>query len=186
LSLGELAIVGCAPQIKQAEPAHATKGATSAEDERTYARTSLKRDGGKWVRSDGSYPFGALTLVAQEFPESEAVYQQARSRAQLLGIPAALGGGLIGATFGWNIAGAKETHMSTNTQIALYATGAGLAALAIVLSVATHNPADDFADVYDASLRRRLGLPPVEAARDAKTTVSWTPRPTAQGLGWVF
>ncbi|HKQ68829.1 MAG TPA: hypothetical protein VJT73_05790, partial [Polyangiaceae bacterium] len=74
-------------------------------------------------------------------------------------ILAGLGGGIIGGTFGWNLAEKEENRMSGGTQIALYGIGGALAVSSLFAALTWHNPADDFADAYNRSLRIELGMP---------------------------
>jgi hypothetical protein len=100
-----------------------------------------------------------------------------------VGLIGGTGGGLVGGTLGYNLTASSDKRMSSGTQVALYSTGGGLILISIIVSAAWHNPAKDFADVYNAALRAQLGLPPAEP----QTTSQWIPRAVGQGrLGWTF
>lgn len=139
----------------------------------------------RWKRADGEYNFGQLDDVAAQFAESDDVYRRAVTRGAVIGIIANTGAATVGFTLGWNLAANDDTKWSSGTQIAAYGVGAGLILTSLAVAFAWHNPAEDFADVYNASLRRHLGLPDPAQSRAAPTSL-WVPRPVGNGFEWRF
>jgi hypothetical protein len=166
---------------------------SDASDERTrrvlYERYKLEKNIGAfsatWKRADGEYSFPQLKEVARQFPESESVYTRTESRGLIIVTTGAIGGGIAGATFGWNAASPEEDRMSSGVQTALYATGGGLMVLAVALALAWPNPVDDLAEEYNGALQRRLGLAP-GGGRPQQSSGVWAPRPVDGGIGWSF
>jgi hypothetical protein len=138
-----------------------------------------------WKRKDGEYGWGQLGDVAKQFPDSSDVYDRANTRGLVLGSIAGVGGGLIGYTLGWNLTAEESRRWSSSTQIAMYSVGGGLIVVSIVAGLAWHNPANDFADVYNRALRRSLGQPEPPSGSPAASL--WVPRPLPSGgYGWRF
>ena len=56
----------------------------------------------------------------------------------------------------------------------------------VIAGFAWHNPVEEFADVYNQSLRRHLGLP--EPAMRSQARLNWwIPEPVGEsGFGWKF
>ncbi|WP_437630266.1 hypothetical protein [Sorangium sp. So ce854] len=185
-----LGLTGCvAPQVKQAEVPYVPLDADQAAREAIYEQYKLTADVGAfsalWKRGDGDHSFAALETLSKQYPETDEVYRSAKTRAAWLTVPAAAGGATLGATLGYNLSAPESQRMSSDTQVVMYSIGGGLALLAIVLPLVTHDPAEDFADAYNAALRRDLDLPP-RASTGAKAASAWLPRPAGQGVGWVF
>jgi hypothetical protein len=139
----------------------------------------------KWKRADGEYAFAQLEDVAEQFPESADLYGRATTRMTILGAIGTTGAATLGFTLGWNVAANDETRWSPGTQAALYGVGGGLIVASFVMALAWRDPAVEFADVYNASLRRHLGLPPPNGAPAGSS--SWKPRRlVGGGFGWTF
>ncbi|WP_437752270.1 hypothetical protein [Sorangium sp. So ce1389] len=185
-----LGLTGCvAPQVKQAEVPYVPLSADEAAREAIYEKYKLTADIGGftalWKRSDGNYSFAALETLSKEYPETDEVYGSVKTRATWLTVPAAVGGATLGATLGYNLSAPESQRMSSDTQIVMYSIGGGLTLLALILPFVTHDPAEDFADVYNAALRRDLDLP-AAASTGTEAASAWLPRPAGQGVGWVF
>jgi hypothetical protein len=152
---------------------------------RKYELSFSSTDGAKWTRGDGTYPFVALQEVAEQFPETREVYERSqRGPIVATGFQSA-GAALVGATLGWNLAASAESEMSTGAQVALYSSGAGLIAIGVILALAWHDPALDFADVYNAELRKRLNLSG-SSAQNPEVRSVLVPRLGANGAFWSF
>jgi len=139
-----------------------------------------------WRRADGEYSWRSLENVAGQFPDTDALYRRAQTRNTVIGTIAAVGGGVEGFTLGYNLAASNANRMSRNEQIAFYSVGGGLVLVSLVVSLAWHDPADDFSDVYDASLRRALGLDLPPASRARYRMFAWVPEPLGDGYGYRF
>lgn len=168
-----------APEIPVTAPA--------AERESLYEKYELRSvEGARWTRDDGAYDFAALEEVAQQFPEANAVYEKSKRGPGGANALASVGGAVVGGTFGWNRAASSENEMSTGAQIALYSTGAALITVALVLAAVWENPAEHFADVYNAELRKSLGLPTAASSASEAGRSAWVPVASEQGFGWSF
>lgn len=140
----------------------------------------------KWKRADGEYAFSQLEDVAEQFAESSSVYGRATTRMTVLAAISATGGATAGFTLGWNLTASDEMRWSTGTQAVLYGIGGGLVVASFVTALAWHDPATEFAEVYNAALQRHLGLPEPAGARPGATSI-WRPRPLENGgFGWKF
>jgi hypothetical protein len=156
-----------------AQPAKAPALPTNA-DARTrgnfYESYRLRGDLGffaaTWKRSDGEYEWGQLAEVARQFPDSQDVYESANTRSFVLAGAGAVGGGIVGYTFGYNLAVPADQRMSSEAQVALYATGGGIILATLIVEFIWKNPAEDFADVYNRALRHQLGLSAPAAFRE--------------------
>jgi hypothetical protein len=155
-----------------------------------YDRYRLAGDVGffsaKWKRADGEYNWVQLDEMAAQFPESADVYRRANARSTVLVIISGTGGAIVGFTLGWNIGANDDTRWSSGTQVALYSVGGGLIVTALIMGLAWHNPAEDFADVYNASLRRHLGLPEPSLPKKQIRNPGMPERPGTSGFGWRF
>lgn len=179
--------VGCA---ESAKPPVLPTATDASSREVFYSEYRLTADIGafsaEWKRSDGSYGWGQLDQLAQQFPESQDVYSRANTRGVVLGSMGAVGGGLVGYTLGYNLTASSDRRWSSGTQAAFYGVGGGLILVSAIIGIAWHNPAVDFADTYNNALRARLGL----SARGKKTALTlapWVPRPLGAGeVGWAF
>jgi len=135
-----------------------------------------------WGRQDGTYKWNAIKDLAQQYPETEDIYDRAGTRATILVVTGYTGAALVGFTLGWNNSGPDSKDMSSSAQVALYSIGGGLLVGSLIALVAWHNPALDFADAYNGALARDLRLTDVP---DPRSAVS----PTVLGgggFGWRF
>jgi hypothetical protein len=179
---------GC---VDQATVPVVPRSGESAARDQAYEASKLTYDKGfwssSWKRADGDYNWGSLENVAKSYPESEDVYSRANSRGIVVGSIAGIGGGLIGYTLGYNLTAQSDKKMSSDAQVALYATGGGFILLSAIVGAAWHNPMDDFATVYNRNLRRDLGLPP-EPQRAAGFRQKFRLRPLVAGdsVGFTF
>jgi hypothetical protein len=179
-------LAGCAPHKAPLVPLVAGGPLSPA----LYEQYRLIGDVGffsaKWKRADGEYSFAQLEDVAEQFAESDDVYGRAATRATILETIGTTGAATVGFTLGFNLAANDETRWSPGAQAALYGVGGGLLAASFVLALVWADPAGEFAEVYNAALRRRLGLPEPPNARPEATSI-WKPRPLENGgIGWRF
>lgn len=179
-----LSLVVSAGCVHQAPRPDLTREVTQDERRREFDANKLVFHDGliapKFERKDGSFVFGQLEDVASTYPRSEDVYHSAKVRAGVLGALGGLGGGIVGATLGYNLAAPSSQRMSRNTQIASYATGGGLVVTAIVLSLLWHNPVEELAQEYNDSLSKDLGLSAPSASAAPATNAH------TMGMGWQF
>jgi hypothetical protein len=177
--------------VDQATVPVVRRGGDPAALEQAYEQSKLTYDKGfwsaSWKRADGEYNWGSLENVAKSYPESEDVYGRANTRGIVVGSIAGVGGGLIGYTLGYNLTAPSDRKMSSDTQVALYATGGGIFLLSVLIGAAWHNPVDDFATVYNRNLRRDLGLPPeTQSAAALQRKLRLRPIVTADSVGFTF
>src|SRR5262249_22104582 len=118
------------------EPARAPvlpSGGNDQARQEVYGPYPLTGDNGllaaTWKRGDGSYTWGQLEQVAEQFPESADVYGRANTRGIVLSSVSAAGGALIGYTLGYNLTAPEDKRWSSGTQAAAYGTGGGLIVL---------------------------------------------------------
>ena len=140
----------------------------------------------KWKRADGEYNWVQLDQVAAQFPESADVYGRATTRGTVLSVMGGAGGAIIGATLGWNLAASNENEWPTSTQVALYTTGGVLIVTALVVGLVWHNPAEDFAEIYNGSLRRHVGMQDSLSPRKLSRPVWFPQQLGTDGFGWRF
>lgn len=179
-------IAACVPTKAAEVPTHVAGQSPNAVFSQYQLTGNVDFLGGKWKRGDGEFQWAQLEEVARQFPESSDVYDRANTRATVLSTASAAGGLVVGMTFGWNIAASDDERWSSGTQQAAYGLGAGLIVATLFAATVWHNPAEDFADVYNRALRRQLGLPPSSPA-PTKDTPAWVPRMNgANGVGWTF
>lgn len=139
-----------------------------------------------WKRRDGEYSWNALDDVARQYAESADVYHRANTRGVILGGVSGVGAGIVSGTLVGNLTSPPDRREQSSTQVLLYSVGGGLMVASIIASLAWHNPAYDFADVYNRALRHQLGIPDSSAAT-ATATPTWLPRPIGtEGYGWTF
>ncbi len=187
-ALLSVAFPGC---VTQAAAPVVPRNADQAVREQSFEQWKLTYEPGffapSWKRADGEYPWGALQDVAKTYPQSDEVYQRAQTRATVLGTIGGVGGGLVGFTLGYNLTAQDDKKFSSGTQVALYSTGGGLILLSLIIGAVWHNPAADFADVYNQSLRRDLGLSAGTRGSNAGSTgLSVLPRVKGDSLVWSF
>jgi hypothetical protein len=179
-----LSLVASAGCVHQASRPSLTREATQDERRREFDANKLVFHDGflapKFERKDGSFVFGQLEDVVSTYPRSEDVYHRAKVRAAVLGGLGGLGGGIVGATLGYNLAAPSNQRMSRNAQIGSYATGGGLVVTAIILTLLWHNPIEDLAPEYNDSLSKDLGLSAPSASAAPATNAH------TMGVGWQF
>jgi hypothetical protein len=134
----------------------------------------------KWSRDDGAYGLGQLDDVLNAYPESRDARSRVLRTGMLIGAIAGVGGALIGYPLGYNLSAPRSRQLSTGVQAAMYGTGAGLAALAIVLSATWGMSVQrDLAPAYNDALREDFDL----AGPPAATPKPTDPAPPAGGAG---
>lgn len=180
-------VVACA---EPAMPPEFPSGGDARSTEAFYEQYRLKGDIGfwdaSWKRGDGDYHWGQLEKLAEQFPESSDVYSRANTRALVIGGIGGTGAFVVGYTLGWNLAAEDSNKWSTGAQVAAYSTGGGLIVISIIMTLAWHNPGEDFADTYNRALRTKLGLPPSPPGASSRAPL-WVPRPMgANQIGWTF
>ena len=152
-------ILGCSTPAKP--PVLANAKDTPAR-QALYEQYRLTEDRGfwshTWSRADGKYEWGQLSDLAAQFPESESIYNRVLTRGLILGSIGGAGGGIVGYTLGYNLTASEGNRMSSNAQIALYATGGGLVLVSALVGLLWPNPADQFAETYNGALRKGLRL----------------------------
>jgi hypothetical protein len=112
-----------------------------------------------WKRADGEYTWSGLKGISSEYPDTASVYRRRQTQRTWIAAIGDAGAGIIGGTLGWNLGASDQDRMPGDAQVALYAVGGGLVALSFVLLFTSHDPAAEFAETYNAALRRELGLP---------------------------
>lgn len=179
-------LMGCTPS-KATLPVLPRNGSLS-DRQQAYERARLTHEKSvfsvSWARADGKYGWFEVESLAQSYPETSAIYDSSNTRGLVLGSVVGAGGGLIGGTFGYNLAADDSRKMSSDTQVVYYAVGGSIIVLGLIVAAAWRNSADDLADVYNRNLRRDLGLP--EAAREARSSLRLQPRIMGDGIGWRF
>jgi hypothetical protein len=154
-------VVGCVdkaalPPVRQA--------ADPVSRSQIYADYKLTYDRGifseTWKRKDGEYNLAELSDVLDAYPETMELKDKVHARRLVLGTFGGIGGGLIGFTLGWNLTASSENRMSSETQVALYSTGAGFLVIGLILQLTWRDPAWDLASTYNDALGNALGLPP--------------------------
>ncbi len=138
-----------------------------------------------WTRADGKYAWSGLTERSKVYPETADVYAGAVSRRTAIGVVGDIGGAVVGAPLGWNLAASSSERMSSDAQIGPYGVGGGFIALSFLMLAVWHDPAADFADVYNASLRRQLGIPETAAGPVPDAAIR-PPQPATVDYAWRF
>lgn len=156
-------VCGCLP--KQAAPPTVPASALPADRERVYRDYELTYESGvlahRWKRADGEYSLVGIAPSVEVYPASKEAHRRAKRRSLLVTIVAATGGALIGTTLGLQLTANDQNKLDTGVAVGLYASGAALAILGLVLEQTWAKPAyADVAATYNTALRREI----VEAA----------------------
>ena len=152
-------LTACATAPRPPVDRAASEGARAA----TYAAWRLRPSNDffvqRWRRQDGRYGLGALDHVAAAYPEPDAIHAAAMTRSTALSSVAGAGSGLLVFTFGHLLLTPEDARYAPATQYALVGVGGGLIITSIIAGLIWDDPMLDFADAYNAALRRDLGLP---------------------------
>lgn len=156
-----LLAAGCAeqatlPPVKQGTDALA-KSQIYADYKLTYDRGLFHES---WTRKDGEYNLAQLTSVMDAYPQTMELKDKIHSRRLVIGTFTDIGAGLVGFTLGWNLAASQDSRMSSETQVALYSTGAGFIVIGVILSLTWRDPSWDLASTYNDALGNDLGISP--------------------------
>ena len=119
----------CAGCASSASLPPAVTGVAPAEREATYQRYKLSYQynafsGGRWKRADGEYMLGQLDNVLAAYPETAAGADKMKARGAVIGGLAAVGGAVLGFTFGRNVLGPERAHWSSGQRAAAMASAA--------------------------------------------------------------
>lgn len=152
---------GCAeqatlPPVKQGTDALA-KSQIYADYKLTYDRGIFHES---WTRKDGEYNLAQLSNVLDAYPQTMELKDKVHARRLVIGTFTDIGAGLVGFTLGWNLAASSDSRMSSETQVALYSTGAGFIVIGVILSLTWRDPAWDLASTYNDALGNDLGISP--------------------------
>jgi hypothetical protein len=110
--------------------------------------------GSRWQRADGEYAIGQLDKVLSTYPESAAVGKRIQTRGAVLGGLGAIGGAVLGFTFGANVLGPEQKRWSSTNQAIGYGVGAGLCITTFVIQALWTEPGAELSDTYNQALRR--------------------------------
>jgi hypothetical protein len=152
-----VAASGCA--LQAAAPPPSPAAVQPADRGQVYERFKLSYQsnalsGSRWKRADGEYAIGQLDKVLSTYPESAAVGKRIQSRGAVLGGMAAIGGAVLGFTFGANVLGPEKNRWSSTNQAIGYGVGAGLCVGTFLLQALWTEPGAELVDTYNKGLKR--------------------------------